>query len=192
MSKYIWLLVLSPIAFLLDQWTKYLAVFGLTSVGKLGLGWTAYFNQHHLLGSRTAPYVLLPFWKFVYAENPGAAWSFLASSDASWRMPFFYLVAIVAIGMIVYFTWQTTPEMTVRRIGLSMLLGGAMGNTLDRVVHGYVIDFILWHYDHYEFPVFNVADSFVTVGVALLLAEPLFMKKPIEATASDSPSAPTA
>jgi signal peptidase II len=182
--KYLPLIFLTPLALALDQWSKLLAVRHLTrGLEQAGVG---FYSAHHLLYLRTAPITVNGFWDFRYAENPGAAWSFLAQANEGIRIPFFYGVAIAATALILYFYVKSEPAHLVRRLALAMVLGGALGNTLDRVVHGYVIDFILWHVGDHEWPVFNVADSFVCVGVFLLLTEGWFTKKPAPAPETGS------
>jgi signal peptidase II len=118
---------------------------------------------------------LLPFLNLTLAHNQGAAFSFLSDQDG-WQRGFFIVVALVVTLVLV--TW-------LRRLGrgewwtalaLSLVIGGAVGNLIDRVLHGYVIDFIDVYYGSWHWPAFNVADSAICVGVALLLLDALFMK----------------
>jgi len=173
--KFLPLALLTPLALALDQWTKYLAVKNLTHA--LTSGGMHFYSPMRLLAYRAEPVHVTSFWDFRYAENTGAAFSFMAGTNDSLRVPFFYLVAVAATALILYFYVKSGPEHLLRRLALAMVLGGAFGNTLDRVVHGYVIDFILWHAGPHEWPVFNVADSFVCVGVFLLLTEGWFVKR---------------
>lgn len=189
LRKYLPLAIVAPVAFLLDQWTKYLAVLHLTRGLAPGAS-SGFFQANHLIGMRTAPVVVSPqFWDFRYAENTGAAFSFLAGASDGLRIPFFYAVAIAATALILYFYVKSGEGHLVRRLGLAMVLGGAFGNTLDRFVRGYVIDFIHWHAGNLDWPVFNVADSFVCVGVVLLLTENLFVRTP-KASPSAEPREP--
>lgn len=180
--KFLPLALIAPVALVLDQWSKYAAVVHLTrAIG--GGGLNNFYAAKHLLAQRTGAYTVNAFWDFRYAENPGAAWSFLAAANESIRVPFFFGVAIAATILIGYFYVKSEPAQALRRVALAMVMGGALGNTLDRICHGYVIDFILWHVGAHEWPVFNVADSFVCVGVALLLTENWFVKKPATSAA---------
>ena len=165
--------VISAVIIVLDQWSKYLAVSALTDaftsasgfVEKLGLFQTA---QHPR--PIRAVSVLDNFWHFRYAENTGAAFSFLASQPESFRRPFFLIVSVVAMGAIIWYFKKSPIEDRVSRIALALVFGGALGNFIDRVRLGYVIDFISWHwYDKAAWPTFNIADSGISVGVALLL-----------------------
>ena len=175
MNKYVKLVLIAGAVLLGDQASKYMAIMKLTRVGtapEMGGAFTA----KHLGALSTTAVEVLPVWEFRYAENPGAAWSFLANAPENIRVPFFYLVAIAACVMIVHFYRQAPPELEVRRLALSMVLGGALGNSLDRLVHGYVVDFIAWHIGPHYWPTFNVADTFVCIGVGLLLGEGLFTR----------------
>ena len=105
-----------------------------------------------------------------YAENTGAAFSFLADADPTWRVPFFLIVSAIAMGAILWYYRNSKPEHFVFRCSLALVFGGAIGNLIDRARLGYVIDFISWHwYDKAAWPTFNIADSGISVGVVLLL-----------------------
>ncbi len=175
MNKYVKLALIAGTVLVADQASKYVAILHLTRLAtapELGGAFTA----KHLAALGTPPVEVLPVWEFRYAENPGAAWSFLASAPENIRVPFFFLVAITACVMIVHFYRQAPPELEVRRLALAMVLGGALGNSLDRWTHGYVVDFIAWHVGPHYWPTFNVADTFVCIGVGLLLGEGLFTR----------------
>ena len=112
-----------------------------------------------------------PFFDIVRAHNRGAAFSFL--NDASgWQRWFFIGLGIVAAGFIV---WMLKRHGGQRVFGwaLALILGGALGNVIDRVLHGHVIDFIQVHWKSHYFPSFNVADSAITIGAALLILDEL-------------------
>jgi signal peptidase II len=112
---------------------------------------------------------LSPFFDIVRAHNRGAAFSFL--NDASgWQRWFFVVLGIVAAGFIV---WLLRRHGGQRMFGwaLALILGGALGNVIDRLVHGHVIDFVQVHWSQHYFPAFNVADSAITVGAALLILD---------------------
>lgn len=116
------------------------------------------------------------FWHYRYVENPGAAWGFLSQSLSAWRTPFFLAVSLGAMGLILHYYHRTAPEQRALRLGLALVFGGAVGNFIDRVRLGYVIDFIDWHYyDKAAWPTFNVADAAITVGVGILLLD-LFLE----------------
>ena len=110
------------------------------------------------------------FFDLVLFHNEGAAFSFLAGAGG-WQRLLFSVIAIVASAVIVYLL-RKHPERTLFSLGLSLVLGGALGNLYDRVTLGYVVDFIFLHYrQEYYWPAFNVADSAISCGVVLLLID---------------------
>lgn len=112
--------------------------------------------------------VILPFFSLVLAFNPGAAFSFLADA-AGWQRWFFSAVAIVASVVIVWLLRKGgTPWYCM---ALALILGGALGNVWDRLTTGLVVDFLLFHWRGWAYPAFNVADSAITVGAVLLIAD---------------------
>jgi signal peptidase II len=113
-----------------------------------------------------------PFFNLVRAHNPGAAFSFLASASGWQRWLFVGLGAVAAV----FIVWMLRSHGGQRMFAwaLSLILGGAIGNVVDRLLHGYVVDFLQVHWDsRYYFPSFNVADSAITVGAALLILDEL-------------------
>jgi signal peptidase II len=164
----------------LDQVTKFWAVGALThAFDAYGgeLGWGDKLERFLWLkhpGATGAIAVSDAFWHFRYAENPGAVFSFLRNTAPSFHTPFLLGVALVAMVFIVVYYRRTTPQQTLQRVALALVFGGALGNFLDRVRLGYVIDFIDWHwYEKATWPTFNVADAAITCGVALLVLEAL-------------------
>jgi lipoprotein signal peptidase len=117
--------------------------------------------------------VIIPdYWDFQYAENKGAAFGMLADQDSSWRLPFFIIVSLLAVGMIIYIMHGVPKGQWLIVFGLSFIASGAIGNFIDRVRFGYVIDFIVWKYtDAYRWPTFNIADALICIGVALMVIE---------------------
>ncbi len=116
---------------------------------------------------------LTPFLNLVLVYNPGAAFSFL--SDASgWQRWFFTVLALVVSVVILVWLNRLRAGERVPAIGLSLVLGGALGNVWDRLQHGHVIDFIDVYYRDWHWPAFNVADSAITVGVVFLIWDALF------------------
>lgn len=109
------------------------------------------------------------FFDLVLFHNEGAAFSFLAGAGG-WQRLLFSAIAIVASVVIVYLL-RKNPGRTLFCLGLSLVLGGALGNLHDRLTLGYVVDFIFLHYDKFYFPAFNVADSAISCGVVLLLID---------------------
>ena len=139
---------------LLDQFTKTLIV--------------GYFQ---LGDSRT----VTSFFNIVRAHNTGAAFSFL--HDASgWQRWFFVGLGVAAAGFIVWML-RGHGGQKLFSLALALILGGALGNVIDRLLHGYVVDFLQVHHSGWYFPSFNVADSAITVGAALLILDELLRVK---------------
>jgi signal peptidase II len=117
--------------------------------------------------------VLLPVLELMRLHNEGAAFSFLSDASGWQRWLFVGLAVAVSAGILVWLRRLPPKGQTLLAVGLSLILGGALGNVIDRVVHGYVIDFIRVHYEEYYFPAFNVADSAITIGAALVILDNL-------------------
>ncbi len=115
--------------------------------------------------------VIPPFFNLTFILNPGAAFGFLAGSSANFRNPFFIAVSLLAITFIVYHRSRYRQVGLLPALGLSLILGGALGNLVDRLRLGMVVDFLDFYYGNYHWPAFNVADSAITVGVALMILE---------------------
>ncbi|GAB0056666.1 Lipoprotein signal peptidase [Candidatus Magnetaquicoccaceae bacterium FCR-1] len=143
-----WGLVLAVVVFILDQWTKAIA-------------------SRELLD---ASIVLIPgFFDLLLVHNVGAAFGLFTNLPASYRVIFLVGVASVAALVILWMLKSARSGMLV--FGLGMLLGGALGNLVDRVRFGWVVDFFYVHWHDLSFPVFNLADCAITVGVGLLLLD---------------------
>lgn len=108
------------------------------------------------------------FFHLTYLRNTGAAFGFLAGSRSALRIVFFILVSAVAIGCIFYLLKNLRSGQTLWVASLSSILGGAVGNLIDRIRMGEVIDFLDFHWYTWHWPAFNVADSAITIGVMLL------------------------
>ena len=144
--KWFWL---SGVVLILDQCSKLIADALLQ------------FNQ---------PVPLLPFLDLHKVYNPGAAFSFL-SNASGWQRWFF--VGLTLVVSLVLAVWLRRLQAGQARLALALalILGGALGNLIDRVMYGYVIDFIDLYYGGWHWPVFNVADSAITVGAGLLILD---------------------
>lgn len=123
---------------------------------------------------------LIPYFQLTYMRNQGAAFSFL-SGAGGWQRWFFIGLAIVA--SIFIFVWLRKLDPSRRReaVAWALVLGGALGNLIDRILYGYVIDFLDVYVGDWHWPAFNVADSAITVGVALLLLDS-FKTQPVAGT----------
>ena len=113
------------------------------------------------------------FADLTYLRNTGAAFGFLAGARSSLRIVFFALISSVAIGCIVYLIRGLRPQRKGLLVSLSLILGGAIGNLIDRLRLGEVIDFIDLHWYDIHWPAFNVADSAISIGVVLLFIQML-------------------
>ena len=134
-------LIISAVIVGLDQWTKHL------TVSAIQLGETKEF--------------LSGFISFTYVRNTGGAWSILAG-----QMTFFYIITVVVVGVILYVLVKNSRASKWFTIGLSLILAGALGNFIDRIRLGYVVDMI--QTDFMRFPIFNVADMSLVIGVACI------------------------
>ncbi|HEX5793520.1 MAG TPA: signal peptidase II [Rheinheimera sp.] len=111
---------------------------------------------------------LLPFFNFTYVRNYGAAFSFL-SDAGGWQRWFFTLIAVtISIVLAVWLARNSKAQLKLN-LALALVLAGAIGNLIDRSIYGYVIDFLHVYYQNWHYPAFNVADSAICIGAALLI-----------------------
>ncbi len=113
---------------------------------------------------------VLPVLDFTLLHNTGAAFSILAEASG-WQRGFFVTLGLVVSLALVVWLWRIPRGERLLPISLALIVGGAVGNVIDRVVHGYVVDFIHAHWGAAYFPAFNIADSAITIGAALLLLD---------------------
>lgn len=118
---------------------------------------------------------VVPFFNFTLAHNHGAAFSFLADAGG-WQRWFFVVLAIVVSSILLVWMKNLKPSAKLEAAALALILGGALGNVIDRVWHGYVIDFLDVYYGSYHWPAFNIADSAICIGAVLLILDS-FRKK---------------
>jgi signal peptidase II len=116
---------------------------------------------------------VLPILDITRMHNVGAAFSFLATASGWQRWLFIGLAIAVSVAIVVWL-WRMPRSKRLLAAGLALVLGGAIGNVIDRIRLGHVVDFIHFHWDRAYFPAFNVADSAITVGAACLLLDALF------------------
>jgi signal peptidase II len=152
--KYLILLVTAPIILVADQLTK------------------LYIDRTMKL-YQSIP-VIDGLFSITYLRNKGAAFSFL--SDASWRLPFFLLATVIAVIAIITAYCKLKDEQRFAAFSLALILSGAVGNLIDRVRMGEVIDFLDVYWKTHHWPAFNVADSAICVGVAMLALD-LFLEE---------------
>jgi signal peptidase II len=113
---------------------------------------------------------LLPVLDIVYLENTGAAFSIFAQASG-WQRWFFIVLALGVSLVLMIWLRRLRAEQTILAIGLALVLGGALGNVIDRVMHGYVVDFIYFHWRSWYFPAFNLADTAISLGAGCLLID---------------------
>jgi signal peptidase II len=155
-SARVFYLVIVLIIVLLDRWTK------------------------HIVAQRISLYAhvqIIPgFFRLTHTENTGAAFSLFADSTAPWKTGLLIAFSGIALLVVSVLLWKNNHAHVVTGIGLSLIMGGALGNLWDRLASGRVVDFLLFYVRRYQWPVFNLADSAIVVGAGLLVVEILFAK----------------
>ena len=171
------------------------AAFDVAHATTLGEKISAFISERDLLERRLdlRPIDVFESWfQLRYTQNPGAAFSFLAGVHGPWRTLFFHIITIAALIFIFSTYRKLRDDQRWMQISLALLLGGALGNGIDRALRSYVIDFIAWHINDStwsnpawrHWPTFNIADCGVSVGLAMLVLAMFFQK--------DSPGLPAA
>jgi signal peptidase II len=127
--------------------------------------------------------VIPGFFRIIHAENPGAAFGIFADSPTEWKVRLLIGFSIIALLIVAALLWKNSHTLTSTGIGLSLILGGALGNLWDRLVSRHVVDFLLFYVGSHQWPAFNVADSAIVVGAALLVFEIVFTKSPSQQSA---------
>jgi len=120
--------------------------------------------------------VIPGFFQLTHTENTGAAFSLFANSNAPWRTAMLIAFSGIALVVVSVLLWKNDHAHVATGVGLSLIMGGAVGNLWDRLARGRVVDFLLFYYKQYQWPVFNLADSAIVVGAGLLVVEILFHK----------------
>jgi len=149
-------LLIALVVVLLDRWTK------------------------HIVAKRISLYshiqVIPGFFSLTHTENTGAAFSLFADSDAHWKTAMLIAFSVIALMVVSALLWKNNHAHVATGIGLSLIMGGAVGNLWDRLARGRVVDFLLFYVKRYQWPVFNLADSAIVIGAGLLVLEILFHK----------------
>jgi signal peptidase II len=149
-------LLIAFVVVVLDRWTK------------------------HLVAQRIPLYRhirLIPgFFSLTHTENTGAAFSLFADSNGPWKTGLLIAFSAIALVVVSVLLWKNHHTHVATGVGLSLIMGGALGNLWDRVVRGRVVDFLLFYVKRYQWPVFNLADSAIVIGAGLLVLEILFHK----------------
>lgn len=116
------------------------------------------------------PVPVVPMFNLTLLHNTGAAFSFLAQADG-WQRWFFVALALVVSVVLVIWLRKLKPQETWTAVAIVLILGGALGNVYDRVVHGYVVDFLHFYWQDWHFPAFNLADTAITIGAAMMIID---------------------
>ncbi|MCG7907112.1 MAG: signal peptidase II, partial [Candidatus Thiodiazotropha taylori] len=122
------------------------------------------------------PVYVLPIFDLTLLYNKGAAFSFL-SDQGGWQRWFFTVLAIVVTTVLTVWLWRLKQQEKWVAVSLSLIIGGAIGNVIDRILFGHVIDFLHFHYQQHYWPAFNIADSAITLGVGIMLYDALVLAK---------------
>jgi signal peptidase II len=129
--------------------------------------------------------VVIPgFFHLTHVQNTGAAFGLFAESSAQWKVGALVLFSVLALVVVCGLLWKNGHSFSTTTVGLSLILGGAMGNLWDRLFTGHVVDFLDFYVGSYHWPAFNVADSAIVVGALLLVSEILFAKPSSETVKS--------
>lgn len=129
------------------------------------------------------------YFNLTHIRNPGVAFGLFAGVESEYKVWIFVLVSTVAIFAILVIYHQTPKEHRMVRTGLILIFSGAIGNVIDRIAYGEVIDFLDIYYEGYHWPSFNVADSCITIGVGLMILD-LFQSHPRQLASSGSSKKP--
>jgi signal peptidase II len=175
MNRYLLLLVGSSATIIADQITKIWSVRALMRPnGQLPASGDIFLcpsRTDALTYACTDVYVVFDSWfNFKIALNKGAAWGLFRDLPSEWRVPFFALISAVAVTVILLFYRKMEGQKLVGS-ALVLIMGGAIGNLIDRVRLGWVVDFIDWHYGDSHWPTFNVADMAISLGVGLMILD---------------------
>ena len=157
-TKYLRLVVVTGLIVVADQVTKALIF--------------AYLPYHQSIT------VVPGFFDITHIHNPGGAFGLMANLGETARTIIFLLASSLAVGLILYFYIKTPPSYTFLAVGFALIFGGAIGNLIDRVRLGIVIDFLDVYIGEYHWPAFNIADSAITVGIIIFGYHLLFKKMP--------------
>ena len=123
------------------------------------------------------PVVVLPFFNFMLLHNYGTAFSFLSEPQRFSKIIFFSITAVIISIIIIQLIKSPEKRNNFIRIGLSLILGGAIGNLYDRIIHGHVVDFLDFYIQQYHCPIFNIADISIFLGAGMIIIKNVYIKK---------------
>jgi signal peptidase II len=136
---------------------------------------------------------LLPVLELTRLHNTGAAFSFLSDASGWQHYLFLGLAALVSVGIVIWLLRLRSPGSALLASGLALILGGALGNAVDRLLRGHVVDFIHFHwFERWYFPAFNVADTAITIGAGLLILDSLLESRRSRGARAPDPGSPPA
>jgi signal peptidase II len=139
---------------------------------------TKYIVQGYMLIYQTIP-IIPGLLNFTYVENPGAAFGVLANLNPPWRELLFVSVSLIALVIVIILFFKCSPEEKWSKAALILILAGALGNLIDRVRLGVVVDFIDVYWQNYHWPAFNIADSAISIGVGMLIIDLFFKQREV-------------
>ncbi len=153
---------------------KYVLVFSVAAV-VLILDQLSKWYIRHTFGLYESVPIIDSIFHITHIRNAGGAFGLLNQGAKVWRLPFFLGVSCVAVGVLLVFVRRIDPRQRWLLLALGGILGGALGNLVDRMISGEVTDFLDFHWHGYYWPAFNVADSGISVGMVILLVYSLFV-----------------
>jgi signal peptidase II len=154
-NKSLWVASIMGSVLILDQYTKHFV--------------DTHIRRHEIVT------VIPGFFNLTNVRNPGAAFGILSGIHGAWRSVFFISMTLTALIVIAVLIRKTHERLLI--FAFSLIAGGAIGNVIDRLRYGEVVDFIQWYVKSYYWPSFNVADSAISIGVGLLAIDMIFLKK---------------
>ena len=160
MTKYRMLIIIAGLVAVLDQLSKYII--------------TRYIELYQ-------PITVIPgFFNLTHIHNPGGAFGFFAGQSPEVRSFVFIFISFLALGFILYFYRSTPDTHKLLAAGFAMIFGGAVGNMIDRIRFGKVVDFLDVYVKHWHWPAFNIADSAISIGMAIFIYHILAKKMPMD------------
>lgn len=148
--------------------------FFLIALGILGVDILTKLRVSTTMGPADAIEIIPGYLRFSYVRNSGVAFGLFDGHPSPWKPYVLAALAVIAVVVIVYYSLRTPAERVLLQTALAVIAGGVLGNFIDRIVHGSVVDFIEFHIrDSFHWPTFNIADSAITIGIAMLLIDTL-------------------
>jgi signal peptidase II len=165
-KKYLYFVTLSPVLIIIDQITKF------------------YIDSK--MSVHQSIEVISGLFNITYVRNPGSAFGFLAGASAEFRSIFYLIITMLAVGLILYYVAKSDDDENLTPLSLSLILSGAVGNMIDRIRFGEVIDFLDVYIGSLHWPAFNVADSAISIGAVILIVEMIRRSKEKPSEAKDT------